>query len=165
MKRWYLLLIAGATLLNAGFWPDFSFAYTHGKGHIDPNFVRDDTRRVVLDKKSGKLYYDAAVSPKMTWDKAMRYCSDLDYLGLKWRLPTKVEMRSLLELSRHKPTIKHAFKNVVPAIYWASTEDRIKKTDAWYFDLDLGRYYVTEKTRHYHALCVTEPKHNSKERR
>jgi hypothetical protein len=160
MKRWYLILVTGVTLLDAGFWPDFSFAYTHGEGHKDPSFVRDNTRKVVLDKNTGKRYYDAAVSSKLTWEKAEQYCAKMHYLGLKWRLPGKEEMRSLLELSRRKPTVKHAFRHVVPAIYWSATEDGEK--DAWYFDFDLGRYFVMEKTKRYHALCVSEPKQSPK---
>ena len=151
-----MILIAGVTLLDAGFWPDFSFAYTHGEGHKDSNFVRDNTKKVVMDKHTGKLYYDAAISSEMTWNQAKEYCTDMRYLGLEWRLPTKEEMRSLLELSRQKPTVKHVFKSVIPAIYWSSTEDR--KTEAWYFDFDLGRYFVADKAKRYHALCVTEPK-------
>ena len=157
MKKTMILAALSFVTLYAGFWPDFSFAYTHGKGHVDKNFVRDNTRGIVLDKKNRKFYYDANASKKMTYDEAVKYCQNMDYLGYKkWRLPTKEEMRSLLELSRQKPRVKHAFKNVQKGIYWASTKDRLG--NAWYFDFDLGRYYVADTDKKFYALCVGSEK-------
>ena len=106
--------------------------------------MRDDSKQVVLDQKDHKIYYDAKPSTKMSYGDAVKYCKTMDYLGYtSWRVPNKEESRSLLELSRRKITIKHAFRNVQEGIYWSSTTDRYNK--AWYFDFDLGRYSTAEK--------------------
>ena len=156
MKKIIFLLSFTLLTLYGGFWPDFSFAYDRSDSdNIDKNFVRDNTQQVVLDKKNHKIYYDAKASSKMTYDDAQKYCEKMDYLGYtSWRVPTKEELRSLLELSRRKITVKHAFKNVQQGIYWASTTDRYNK--AWYFDFDLGRYSTTEKSKKFYVLCVGE---------
>jgi len=57
------------------------------------------------------------------------YCKTMDYLGYtSWRVSNKEELRSLLELSRRKITIK------------------------------LGRYSTAEKNKHFYVLCVGEKK-------
>jgi len=157
MKKILPFFLFSMLSIHAGFWPDFSFSYEHGEGNIDKNFVRDKSNKIVLDKRSQKFYYDAKPSPKLTYQEAIHYCQKMNYLGYtKWRVPTKEEMRSLLELSRRDITIKHAFKHVKPAIYWSSTKDRDK--EAWYFDLDLGRYWVADMQKKFHVLCVGEKK-------
>ena len=91
----------------------------------------------------------------MDYDKAVKTCQRLGYLGYTaWRLPTKEEMRSLLELSRRSATVKHAFKNIQKAIYWSATKDG--KKEAWYFDFDLGRYFVDDRNKKYRVICVGE---------
>jgi len=157
MKKIFALSALSIAVLYGGFWPDFSFAYEHGKGNVDKNFVRDDKQQIVLDKKEKKFYYDAKPSGKMDWHDAVQYCEKMDYLGYtKWQLPTKEEMRSLLELSRRDVTVKHAFKHVQKGIYWSSTKDR--KNEAWYFDFELGRYFVTDMDKKFYALCVGREK-------
>jgi len=157
MKKIFILSTLCIAMLYGGFWPDFNFAYEHGKGNVDKNFVRDDKQKIVLDKKDKKFYYDAKPSGKMNYRDAVHYCEKMDYLGYtKWQLPTKDEMRSLLELSRQDITIKHAFRNVQKGIYWSSTKDKKKK--AWYFDFDLGRYFVTDASKKFYALCVGKEK-------
>jgi len=156
MKKIIFVLSFSLVTLHSGFWPDFSFAYERGdSGKIDKNFVRDDSKKIVLDQKDHKIYYDAKPSPKMNYDDALKYCEKMDYLGYtSWRVPNKEEMRSLLELSRRKITVKHAFKNVQEGIYWSSTTDRYN--DAWYFDFDLGRYSTAEKSKKFYLFCVGE---------
>lgn len=158
MKKIIFLLSFTLVTLHSGFWPDFSFAYERDDSDkIDKNFVRDDSKQVVLDQKDHKIYYDAQPSPKMNYDDAVKYCEKMDYLGYtSWRVPSKEEMRSLLELSRRNITVKHAFKNIQEGIYWSSTTDR--RDDAWYFDFDLGRYSTAEKNKHFYVLCVGEKK-------
>ena len=156
MKKIIFVLSFSMVTLHSGFWPDFSFAYDRSDSDkIDKNFVRDNTQQVVLNKKDHKIYYDAKPLPKMNYDDALKYCEEMDYLGYtSWRVPNKEELRSLLELSRRKITVKHAFKNVQEGIYWSSTTDRYN--NAWYFDFDLGRYSTTEKSKKFYVLCVGE---------
>ncbi|MCF6206919.1 MAG: DUF1566 domain-containing protein [Sulfurovum sp.] len=162
MKKAPLFIALFGLSLSAGFWPDFSFSYEHGKGNIDNTFLRDNSKGIVLDTQTGKIYYDAKPSPQLSWKDAQQYCEDLRYLGLKnWRLPSKKEMRSLLELSRRDVTVKHAFRHIKPAIYWSATKDR--RNEAWYFDFELGRYWVNDMDKHFHAICVADKNASKKQ--
>lgn len=69
-----------------------------------------------------------------------------------WRLPSREELRSLVDYGRHfpDPTIStHFFPNTVPQFYWSSTPEAMNKDSAWgigftfgfdysYFKSDLG---------------------------
>ena len=158
MKKIVFVLTFALVTLHSGFWPDFSFAYERNDSDkIDKNFVRDESKQIVLDQKDKKIYYDAKASEKMSYGDAVKYCKNMNYLGYtSWRVPSKEEMRSLLELSRRKITVKHAFQNVQQGIYWASTTNR--HADAWYFDFDLGRYSTADKSKQFYVLCVGEKK-------
>ena len=157
MHRYIFPFLLTLSLLHGGFWPDFSFAYDRSddNSRMDRNFVRDNQKEVVLDTKHHKIYYDAKPLAPMSYDDALKTCENLAYLGYtKWRLPTKEEMRSLLELSRRGVTVKHAFKNIQKGIYWSATKDGDK--EAWYFDFDLGRYFVDDRHKKYRVICVGE---------
>ncbi len=123
--------------------------------HIDANYVRIDAKAIVVDSRGKKYFYDGAPSDAVSFDGALAYCADMNHSGYTdWRVPTKEEMRDLLENSRSSVAIKHAFKNVKAALYWSSTETSLNK--AWYFDFDLGRYGKREKNKNFHVLCVRD---------
>ncbi len=138
--------------------PTMSFAFSNSdrNKNVDKNFVRDDKHGVVLDKRRRLVYYDANATEPMDFAQAQKFCRHLKWDGrTDWRVPTKEEMRSLLELSRRgEPTIKHAFKNVKEAIYWSSTQSNYAK--AWYFDFDLGRYGKRKTSAKYRVFCVRQ---------
>lgn len=145
-------LLFFATVSSAFFMPTFSFGGGDSE-KVDENFERDDRTEIVLDKKSSKIYYDSTPSPKMSFEDSEAFCKKINYLGYKeWRVPTKEEYISLLELSRRNMTVKHAFKNVQRGIYWSSTPDRFN--EAWYFDFDLGRYSTHKRDNKHYTLCV-----------
>jgi len=153
-----LLFITLASAVLYGF-PTMSFAFGkhHNLNEADPNFVRDANSSVVLDKKRKLLYYDQKPSKKMTFGEAKAYCENLTYLGADdWYLPSKEQMRTLINNKRRDTTIKYAFTNVLADIYWSGTEANYKK--AWYFDFDLGRYGKQKMQRKYRAFCVREMK-------
>ena len=154
-----ILIVSCATVMvfGGGFISNMSFAYGGDSGKMDKNFVRDNEKEVVKDLKSGIIYYDAAPSSKMDYNKAVAYCSDLSYLGhTDWKLPTKEELKAILELGRRDLNVKRAFKNIQEGIYWSSTKDR--RSDAWYVDFDLGRYSTADYDHNYYVLCVRQGK-------
>jgi len=135
----------------------FGYGDDNDTTNVDKSYVRDDKQNIVLDTSSKRVYYDSTPSPKMHFYKAWDYCKKMDYLGQKdWRVPSKSELRSLLELSRRTITVKHAFKNVKEEKYWTSTEDRFEQ--AYYVDFNLGRYSTAKLTKKYHVICVRDSK-------
>jgi len=154
-----IMIVSCATVMafGGGFISNMSFSYGGDSGKMDKNFVRDNEKEVVKDLKSGMIYYDAAPSSKMDYNKAVAYCSDLSYLDhTDWKLPTKEELKAILELGRRDLNVKRAFKNIQEGIYWSSTKDR--RSEAWYVDFDLGRYSTADYDRNYYVLCVRQGK-------
>ncbi len=132
-----ILIVSCATVMvfGGGFISNMSFSYGGDSGKMDKNFVRDNEKEVVKDLN----------------------CSDLSYLGhTDWKLPTKEELKAILELGRRDLNVKRAFKNIQEGIYWSSTKDR--RSDAWYVDFDLGRYSTADYDHNYYVLCVRQGK-------
>jgi len=156
MLKMGFILVSTTVILSASWIPTFSFGENDSR-NIDENFVRDDKKEVVRDIENSKMYYDSTPSTKMNFYAAWDYCQKVDHLGHKdWRVPTKNEFKSILNLGRRDITVKYAFKNVQKDIYWSSTEDRYES--AWYFDVDLGRYSTGDYRRNHYVMCVRDIK-------
>lgn len=76
----------------------------------------------VLDTKTS-LIWSTAETERLTWKKAISHCKKLRLFGAKdWRLPTREELLSLVDDTRHNPTIDIAFfPKCQSAWYWSST--------------------------------------------
>ena len=159
MIKTALGLTLTAVMLSAWF-PNLSFGGSSSDEkyeHKDNSFVRDAKKEIVVDTKGSKMYYDSTPSNKMHFYAAWEHCQKMSHLDHNdWRVPSKDELRSLLELSRRSVTVKHAFKNVQEERYWSSTEERYGKS--WYFDFDLGRYSTERNSRMYRSICVRDSK-------
>ncbi len=106
-------------------------------------FIRDDAKKVVIDTNTQLMWQDdsEAQTVRKPWltqanydaqdwfntagDTAATYCSELTLGGHEdWRLPSQVELASLLEDNPMlSPTISPVFKNIVPNYYWSSDSD------------------------------------------
>ena len=152
-----LILATMTVASSAWFMPSFGYGSSSDSTNIDENFKRDSQREVVIDKLHSKVYYDAKPTKKMHFFEAWDYCKNITFDGYNdWRVMSKEEAVSLLELSRPKTTVKHAFKNVQKEKYWTATQDRYD--EAWYVDFDLGRYSTKKETYKYRTICVRDEK-------
>lgn len=159
MIKTALIITLSSIIAHAWFMPTMSFGYgdDNDTTNVDKSYVRDDKKEIVLDTSSSRVYYDSTPSQKMHFFKAWEYCQKMDYIGhTDWRVPSKDELRSLLELSRRTINIKHAFKNVKEEKYWTSTEDKFEQ--GYYVDFDLGRYSTDKYTNKYRIICVRDSK-------
>lgn len=75
----------------------------------------------VLDRVSG-LQWQRGFSPKQNWNDAKAYCDSLELAGASdWRLPSRIELISLVDYTR-LPSIDHeAFPNTADDYFWASS--------------------------------------------
>jgi len=159
MIKTILLLAMTYTLASAWFFPKMEFGYSNDEKHqnVDKSFVRDNEKEVVLNTKMNKMYYDAQPMQRMHFFKAWDHCKNFDFLGHNdWRVPSKDELRDLLELSRPHISAKHAFTNILEEKYWTSTDSRFE--EAYYIDFDLGRYSTDKQKKKYRVICVRDLK-------
>ncbi len=64
-----------------------------------------------------------------------------------WRLPNRVELRSLVDLGTTRPVISPdaPFKNIEQSWYWSSTTAAISPDHAWYIEMSGGRMFFGHK--------------------
>lgn len=92
----------------------------------------------------------------LDWPSALRWCNHLadGICGLSdrsaagdWRLPNIVELRSLVDYSRHDPALPggHPFSNVLSVWYWSSTSNPVFTAGAYNVGMSRGSVHVTVK--------------------
>ena len=79
---------------------------------------------VVVDKKRNLLWQDTnAVA--LNFDKAKKYCADLELDGFsEWKLPDIKTLRTLVAYDRYAPAISDVFEHTKNASYYSSSKDR-----------------------------------------
>ena len=96
------------------------------------------------------------VSPgRMNWHAAMAYADGLSLNGRDdWRLPTCLEIESLLDRSKYRPVLRREVPFGDNRSYWSSSTFGRHTNSAWIVMLD-GAYVLSYfKTNAYHIRCV-----------
>ncbi|MEA2028062.1 MAG: DUF1566 domain-containing protein [Campylobacterota bacterium] len=151
MKGFITITILFVTLIWASFIPKFGGGSE--KGRVDPNFTRDNNQSIVTDTKNKKSYTDIKSTTRYTNAKAISYCEKLTHATFSdWRLPSKNELKSLLDYTRKPVQIKYPFNNIQEGRYWSATQANQQKS--YYVDFDIGRFNRTKSDKEYYALCV-----------
>lgn len=85
----------------------------------------------------------------VTYEEAEKACKEL---GDGWRLPTRHELESLIDLTRHDPAIDTTrFPDTKSRWYWTSTETAWNPSAVWFVSFNYG--LVDSYHRNYYA-CV-----------
>ena len=122
---------------------------------------KDNGDGTVMDITTG-LMWDKRETMPMTWEKALACCENLDLAGYDdWRLPNIRELLSLVDDSRHEPSIGEplihtaCFPGCRPSPYWSSTTHSLYPGFAWYVEFDDGQVHGGgHKGRRYHVRPV-----------
>lgn len=117
----------------------------------EPRFEAEDA--TVRDRLTG-LVWTRDANPaeyQLTWDEALAFVSRMNREGAfgptDWRLPNRVELRSLISHQTRKPALPddHPFENLVNSWYWSATTAAIGPAHAWYVNMDGGRMFYGHK--------------------
>jgi hypothetical protein len=112
---------------------------------------------VVFDPVTN-LTWQRAVSPTtMEWPAAGAYCAALVLGGRDdWRLPARIELVSLVDFTRHTPTINtDAFPDTPSAWFWTSSTLADIPGFAWYVYFETGFSQYIDETFEYRVRCVS----------
>ena len=109
----------------------------------------------VTDTSTG-LMWQQDTPNAMTWEQALSYCENSTLAGYTdWRLPTKKELRRLVDYSRYNPAINITyFPDTVSSLYFASTTYAYNTNYAWGVTFAYGNDYMFDKLSSYYVRAV-----------
>lgn len=99
----------------------------------EPATLTDNGDGTVTDARTGLMWAQRGPDSSLKWEDALSYCEGLT-LGryADWRLPSKTELRSILDIARCDPAADPAFfPDVRTAYYWSSTSSVFMPRYAW----------------------------------
>ncbi len=151
---------------------------------VDPDYTRDDTKKIVTDHVTGLMWQDDANASSVTkpWltqanydkctgsngqtqddaacedtsgDTAATYCANLTLGGYTdWRLPTRKELVGLSDYGRYDPAISPVFTHTASGSYWSSSTNEGYHDDAWRVYFYSGGQYYGGKDYSLYVRCV-----------
>lgn len=131
-------------------------------------FVSTD---IVFDKSTklfwlkctlGKSHNVCDEPSAMTWSEAKQACAKLDLLQYVWRLPTVMELNSLIELENKTVKIStDYFPDTEKAAYWTREVSLTYKTQgnrAWFVDFSRASIFDASVDSKHFVRCVSTGK-------
>lgn len=133
-----------------------------------PNPASYDTTStpgVVIDQLTGLLWQEPidaqndigeTCASGCTQDEARAYCADLTLAGQSdWRLPTRIELVSLVDFTRDQPAIDTAaFQSTPSAAFWTSSSLAGSDSSAWGVDFSNGLVGGHDDGNKFQVRCV-----------
>ncbi len=128
-----------------------------GTGPVSPKQLQDQGDGTVVDSLTGLQWQQTASADQRSWYEAEAYCDTQLILAGKadWRMPTRVELASLVDFEQHDPAIaSKIFAGTAAAPYWSSSGTLGAPLEAWTVDFQWG-FTTSEITNLKHPVrCV-----------
>jgi hypothetical protein len=133
---------------------------------INPMSYTDNGDGTILDNVTGLGWQkcsvgqsglDCATGTAVTydWTGAGTTCGSLSLAGTGWRLPTDLELTTIVDYGIYGPAIDAAyFPNTVALDYWSSTSFAPDTSNAWSVDFGYGNTYRSDKRNTKDVRCV-----------
>ena len=114
------------------------------------------TPGVVIDRITGLMWQRRPPTTLLPWTKAQQACADLSLAGHgDWRLPSRIELVSLLDTRRTQPSIDvEAFPGTPSDWFWTSSRAADDPNQAWYVYFYFGYPKTDEVTNAFSVRCV-----------
>ena len=117
---------------------------------------RDNNDGTVSDLNTRLMWQQSDDGEERNWQQACDYCADLDLAGYSdWRIPTKFELYSIVDLGRYIPSINtDYFLDCKDSMYWSGSTGAGGGANAWGVDFGGGGVYDGYKTIGFPVRCV-----------
>ena len=109
----------------------------------------------VFDNVTG-LRWQRGVATDLTWFQAKTYCQELHVGDTNWRLPTTVELKTLVDYDTSSPAIDSTAFPKTPSEWFWATETRHSPGAAWVIYFLDGFVEYTAQTNTYAVRCVEQ---------
>lgn len=140
--------------VNCGPCPDYEWA----RWPIPPESPTDYTATAdtVKDNVTGLTWQRGVPTPEYTWANAKTYCAGLSLGGQSgWRLPTFIELESILDRTRVGPAINRtAFPSTPNGEYWSSSAGTQSTGCAWAVHFGQGSTICYSPGTEFRVRCV-----------
>jgi hypothetical protein len=120
------------------------------------NYVDDNADGTVTDGITGLLWQQVVPAGTFDWADETAYCAGLSLGGRTgWRLPTAIELLSIVDSSRTYPAVNPMhFPNTPAKLFWTSTPCASYSGSVWYVDFVYGMSDFDTAAQLYSARCT-----------
>ena len=114
---------------------------------------------VVTDRVTGLMWQRNLTDKFFTFQDAQRNCDELSLGGHDdWRLPSRIELVSILDMTRIQPSIDvNTFPGTPNDWFWTSSLDVRNPSAAWYVYFYFGYPKTDDMTNRFSVRCVRTP--------
>lgn len=111
---------------------------------------------VVLDRVTGLMWQQTFEDQQLTFAAANQHCADLSLASFDdWRLPTRLELASIVDTTRTEPAINvTAFPDTPSDWFWSSTVAGGDPQSAWYVYFYFGYPKIDLVSNQFSVRCV-----------
>jgi hypothetical protein len=118
--------------------------------------VTDNNTGLVWMQNTAETNTDGLINDDdvLNWQDAVDYCEDLNFAGHDdWRLPERIELRSIVDYGRANPAMDPVFSYQLSR-YWSVTTNANDTDFAWHIIFTYGGDGNYFKTSSYFVRCV-----------
>lgn len=111
---------------------------------------------LAIDRVTRLTWQRRPAADAFTWQEATSYCACLTLAGFDdWRLPTRIELVSLVDITHQAPAINTAaFPDTPDLWFWTSSLVAGDAASAWYVAFFDGNTHFQGQDARYQARCV-----------
>jgi hypothetical protein len=113
--------------------------------------------RVFIDKSTSLIWQDHQDNEDLsiTYYQSENYCANLVVGKYRnFRIPTLIELQSIVDYKNHDPAIKKDFDYVSTEFYWSTTPFADDKKIVWLIHFKKGERTVKDMHYDRHIRCV-----------
>jgi len=123
---------------------------SHMHYHLSPD------GQEVLDTRTGLMWRRAVEPGEFTYEKALEHAAQVaKKTGLPWRVPTKKELKTLIDKTLGCPAIDTVvFPSTPSTWFWSSSPYAGSAGDAWVINFDSGDVYDSYRSSAYAVRLV-----------
>ncbi|WP_303852643.1 putative Ig domain-containing protein [Seleniivibrio woodruffii] len=108
-SNWFVDFSTGTSSTDYN-WYIYNFRCVRGASKPAADYVRDNTKEVVSDKRTGLMWQDDASNSNLLWADALTYCENSELGGYSdWRLPNRRDLLSIMERDYVAPAMSPVF--------------------------------------------------------
>jgi hypothetical protein len=144
---------AGTTIHSWANWP---MPNPPSTGLPNPQSYTISPNGLVQDNVTGLIWQQNVADQTYDWDDAHSYCTSLSLQGGGWRLPSRIELMSLVDYTQ-LPTIDvNTFPNTPMDGFWSGSLLAGDSSQAWtvFFSFTVTPAFDNPITMPFHVRCV-----------